>query len=164
MDGWFRTGDIGKLDEDRYLYVTDRKKDLIKTSGGKFIAPQPIESALKHNPLIAEAVVVGDKRKFPAVLLFPNFTALETQSKEAGLAFSSREELVKLAPVQTQYAAIVEEINRPLAQFEKLKTFRVVAAELSATDGTLTASLKMRRRAIEEQFKDRIEEIYAGEE
>jgi len=165
VDGWFRTGDIGKLDEDGYLYVTDRKKDLIKTSGGKFIAPQPIESALKHNPMIAEAVVVGDKRKFPAVLLFPNFAALEAQARENGLGFSTRQELVELAPVRARYAEIVEEINRPLAQFEKLKTFRVLAAELSASDGTLTASLKMRRRAIEEQFQSEIEKIYvdAGE-
>jgi len=80
IDGCFRTGDIGKLDEDGYLYVTDRKKDLIKTSGGKFIAPQPIGNALKHNPLVAEAVVVGDKKKFPAVLIFPNFGALEATS------------------------------------------------------------------------------------
>src|ERR1700724_1207885 len=77
VDGWFKTGDIGSLDEDGFLSVTDRKKDLLKTSGGKFIAPQPVENSLKHNPMIAEAVVVGDKRKFPAVLILPNFAALE---------------------------------------------------------------------------------------
>src|SRR5258707_3322097 len=91
-DGWFKTGDIGTLDADGFLYITDRKKDLIKTSGGKFIAPQPIENALKHNPLIAEAVVVGDKRRFPAVLIVPNFTALEAWSRDHSLATSSREE------------------------------------------------------------------------
>jgi long-chain acyl-CoA synthetase len=163
VDGWFRTGDIGKLDEDGYLYVTDRKKDLIKTSGGKFIAPQPIENALKHNPLVAEAVVVGDKRKFPAVLIFPNFAALEERVAAKGISVSSRAELVELAPVRARYAEIVEEINRPLAQFEKLKAFRVIAEELSAATGTLTASLKLRRRAIEEQFKEKIEEMYAAE-
>jgi long-chain acyl-CoA synthetase len=160
-DGWFKTGDIGKLDEDGFLYVTDRKKDLLKTSGGKFIAPQPIENALKHNPLVAEAVVVGDKRKFPAALIFPNFTALETRAKEKGLAFSSRTELIALAPVRARYAEIIDEVNQPLAQFEKLKAFRLVGEELSAATGTLTASLKPRRRAIEEQFKDRIETMYA---
>ena len=164
IDGWFRTGDIGKLDEDGYLYVTDRKKDLIKTSGGKFIAPQPIENALKHNPLVAEAVVVGDKKKFPAVLIFPNFAALEAKAAEKGMTFSSRGELVELAPVRARYAEIVDEINHPLAQFEKLKAFRLVAEELSAASGTLTASLKLRRRAIEEQFKGKIEEIYGAEE
>jgi long-chain acyl-CoA synthetase len=160
-DGWFKTGDIGKLDEDGFLYVTDRKKDLLKTSGGKFIAPQPIENALKHNPLVAEAVVVGDKRKFPAALIFPNFTALEARAKEKGLAFSSRTELIALAPVRARYAEIIDEVNQPLAQFEKLKAFRLVGEELSAATGTLTASLKPRRRAIEEQFKDRIETMYA---
>jgi long-chain acyl-CoA synthetase len=163
VDGWFRTGDIGKLDEDGYLYVTDRKKDLIKTSGGKFIAPQPIENALKHNPLVAEAVVVGDKRKFPAVLIFPNFAALEERAAAKGISFSSRAELVELAAVRARYAEIVEEINRPLAQFEKLKAFRLLAEELSAATGTLTASLKLRRRAIEEQFRNKIEEMYAAE-
>ena len=164
VDGWFRTGDIGRLDEDGYLYVTDRKKDLIKTSGGKFIAPQPIENALKHNPLVAEAVVVGDKKKFPAVLIFPNFAALEARVAEKGINFSSRGELVELAPVRARYAEIVEEINHPLAQFEKLKAFRLIAEELSAASGTLTASLKLRRRAIEEQFKAKIEEMYGAEE
>lgn len=163
IDGWFRTGDIGKLDEDGYLYVTDRKKDLIKTSGGKFIAPQPIENALKHNPLVAEAVVVGDKKKFPAVLIFPNFAALEAQSVAKGITFSSRAELVELAPVRARYREIVDEINGPLAQFEKLKAFRLIAEELSTASGTLTASLKLRRRAIEEQFKTKIEEMYGAE-
>lgn len=162
IDGWFRTGDIGKLDEDGYLYVTDRKKDLLKTSGGKFIAPQPIENALKHNPLVAEAVVVGDTRKFPAVLIFPNFVALEARIAAKGISFSSRAELVELPLVRARYAEIVDEINRPLAQFEKLKAFRLIAEELSAAAGTLTASLKLRRRAIEEQFSNKIEEMYAG--
>lgn len=160
VDGWFRTGDIGKLDEDGYLYVTDRKKDLIKTSGGKFIAPQPIENALKHNPLVAEAVVVGDKKKFPAVLIFPNFAALEARAAEKGISFTSHGELVELAPVRARYAEIMDEINHPLAQFEKLKAFRLIAEELSAAAGTLTASLKLRRRAIEEQFRQKIEEMY----
>jgi long-chain acyl-CoA synthetase len=161
VDGWFKTGDIGRIDEDGFLYVTDRKKDLLKTSGGKFVAPQPIENTLKHNPLIAEAVVVGDKRKFPAVLIFPNFPALEARAKDKALSFVSRQELIELAPVRARYAEIVDEVNHQLAQFEKLKTFRLVAEELSATAGTLTASLKVRRRAIEERFKEKIEEMYA---
>jgi long-chain acyl-CoA synthetase len=161
LDGWFKTGDIGALDQDGYLYVTDRKKDLIKTSGGKFIAPQPIENALKHHSLVAEAVVVGDKRKFPAALIFPNFAALEATAAAKGISFASRSELVELIPVQSRYAEIVEQVNHHLAQFEKLKAFRLVAEELSAKAGTLTASLKLRRRAIEEQFKAKIEEMYA---
>jgi long-chain acyl-CoA synthetase len=160
VDGWFKTGDIGRLDEDGFLYVTDRKKDLIKTSGGKFIAPQPIENALKHNPLIAEAVVIGDKRKFPAVLIFPDFAALESIAGRENLRFASREELIALTAVRNWYREIVAELNQSLAQFEKLKEFRLVAEELSATTGTMTASMKIRRRAIEERFQGKIEEIY----
>ena len=160
VDGWFKTGDIGKIDEDGFLYVTDRKKDLLKTSGGKFIAPQPIENALKHNPLIAEAVVVGDQRKFPSVLIFPNFAALEARAREKNLQFSSRKELVELAQVRARYAEIVSELNERLAQFEKLKEFRLASEELSDANGTLTASMKLRRRAIEEYFRDLIDDIY----
>jgi long-chain acyl-CoA synthetase len=158
---WFKTGDIGRLDGDGFLYVTDRKKDLIKTSGGKFIAPQPIENALKHNPLIAEAVVIGDKRKFPAVLIFPNFPVLESQLKNNGIECSSREELVGLQIVRSRYADIVEGLNQSLAQFEKLKEFRLLAEELSHSTDTLTASMKVRRRAVEERFRSTIDEIYA---
>ncbi len=160
-DGWFKTGDIGRLDADGFLYVTDRKKDLLKTSGGKFIAPQPIEGALKHNPLIAEAVVVGDKRKFPAVLIVPNFAALESWAREQGVAFSSREELVAEAKVCACYEAIIAELNQNLAQFEKLKKVALLAEEFSPANGTMTASLKIRRRAVEERCREQIEKMYA---
>jgi long-chain acyl-CoA synthetase len=161
VDGWFKTGDIGRIDEDGFLYVTDRKKDLLKTSGGKFIAPQPIEIALKHNPLVAEAVVIGDKRNFPAVLIFPNFVALEDRMRQRNLAFSSRQELLQLPPVRERYAEIVSEVNSDLAQFEKLKEFRLIAEEPSHSNGTMTASLKLKRRAIEDHFRQQIEEIYS---
>jgi long-chain acyl-CoA synthetase len=160
VDEWFKTGDIGRLDEDGFLYVTDRKKDLLKTSGGKFIAPQPIEGALKHNPMIAEAVVVGDKRKFPAVLIVPNFAALEPWGREHGVAFSSREELIADARVLAYYQEIVEEMNQGLAQFEKLKKIALLAEEFSPANGTMTASLKIRRRAVEERCRDQIEGMY----
>jgi long-chain acyl-CoA synthetase len=160
VDGWFKTGDIGELDADGFLYVTDRKKDLLKTSGGKFIAPQPIENSLKHNPLIAEAVVVGDKRKFPAVLILPNFAALEAWAREQGVACSSREELVADGRVQACYEAIVAEVNQNLAQFEKLKKVALLSEEFSAANGTMTASLKIRRRAVEEHCREQIEKMY----
>jgi long-chain acyl-CoA synthetase len=164
VDDWFKTGDIGRIDEDRFLYVTDRKKDLLKTSGGKFIAPQPIESSFKHYPWIAEAVVVGDKRKFPAVLIIPNFPAVENYARMQGLAFSSRHELIAIPEVYARYADIVQSVNSDLAQFERLKKFRLVAEELSSANGTLTASMKIRRRAIEEHFKSEIEEMYSETE
>ena len=121
VDDWFKTGDIGRIDEDGFLYVTDRKKDLLKTSGGKFIAPQPIESSCKHHPWVAEAIVIGDKRKFPAVLIIPNFAAVENYARMEGLVFSSRQELIAIPEVHARYADIVRSINEDLAQFERLK-------------------------------------------
>ena len=164
VDGWFKTGDIGKLDADGFLSVTDRKKDLIKTSGGKFIAPQPIENSLKHNPLIAEAVVLGDKRKFAAVLIAPNFPLLEDWARANGTAFSSRQGLVSSPRVRELYEGVVADLNRNLAQFERLKRVLLVADEFSAENGTLTASMKMRRRGVEERYRREIDDIYAAAE
>src|SRR4030095_6967696 len=118
VDGWFKTGDIGHLDSDGFLSVTDRKKDLIKTSGGKFIAPQPIENSLQHNALIAEAIVLGDKRKFPAVLISPYFPLLKYWARANQVTFSTRKELVASPKVQAMYAGIVEDLNKNLAGFE----------------------------------------------
>jgi long-chain acyl-CoA synthetase len=164
VDGWFKTGDIGKLDSDGFLSVTDRKKDLIKTSGGKFIAPQPLENSLKHNPLIAEAVVVGEKRKFPAVLIAPCFSVLQEWAKANNLSCRSRDELVDHSRVQALYESIVEEMNQSLAQFEKLKRVLLIADELSTANGMLTASLKLRRREVTEKYCERIEKMYAEAE
>ena len=164
VDGWFKTGDIGRVDEDGFLYVTDRKKDLLKTSGGKFIAPQPIESSFKHHPWVAEAIVIGDKRKFPSVLLVPNFAAVEEYARMEGLAFSSRRELITIPEIHARFAGIVDLVNVDLARFEKLKKFRLLDEELSAATGTLTASMKIRRRAIEEHFRHEIEEMYSETE
>ncbi|HEX4487802.1 MAG TPA: long-chain fatty acid--CoA ligase [Terriglobales bacterium] len=159
-DGWFRTGDVGNLDADGFLSVTDRKKDLIKTSGGKFIAPQPLENALKHNPLVAEAVVVGDKRRFACVLIAPNFPALEDWAKVHAAGFGSREELVRTDSVVSLYSGIVEGLNKDLAQFEKLKKVFLVAETFSTEDGTLTASMKLRRRIVEDRYRGQIEKLY----
>ena len=161
VDGWFKTGDIGQIDNEGFLSITDRKKDLIKTSGGKFIAPQPIENSLKLNPLIGTAVVFGDRRKFPAVLIAPNFPALENWARANQVEFVSRETLVANTEVQAMYESIVEELNRNLARFEKLKRVLVVPEELSAADGTLTHTFKVRRRGIEERYRTLIDEMYA---
>lgn len=164
VDGWFKTGDIGNLDADGYLSVTDRKKDLIKTSGGKFIAPQPIENSLKHNALIAEAVVLGDKRKFPAVLVSPYFPLLEDWARNNQVPFSSRADLTANPKVQTLYEGIIEDLNQNLARFEKLKKVVLIAEEFSAEHGTLTPTMKLRRRAIEERYRAIIDEMYAQAE
>ena len=164
VDGWFKTGDIGHIDEDGFLSITDRKKDLIKTSGGKFIAPQPIENSLKHNALVAEAVVLGEKRKFPSVLISPNFPLLEDWARGHELAFASRQELVAYPEVRGLYEGIVEEVNKNLARFEKLKRVMLVADEFSAENGTLTASMKLRRRVVEQRYLAQIEEMYTQAE
>jgi long-chain acyl-CoA synthetase len=161
VEGWFKTGDIGNLDADGFLSITDRKKDLIKTSGGKFIAPQPIENSLKHNALIAEAVVLGEMHKFPSVLIAPNFSLLEEWARSNDLRFASRQELVAHPEVRALYESIVEELNRNLARFEKLKKVLLVADEFSAENGTLTASMKLRRRVVAERYREQIEEMYA---
>ena len=122
LDGWFKTGDIGHLDSDGFLSITDRKKDLIKTSGGKFIAPQPIENSLKLNPLIGTAVVLGDRRKFPAALISPYFPVLEDWARANKLEFASRQELVGHAKVQALYEGIVEELNTEPGALRKVKT------------------------------------------
>jgi long-chain acyl-CoA synthetase len=163
-DGWFKTGDIASIDEDGYISITDRKKDLIKTSGGKFIAPQPIENSLKVNPFIAEAALLGDKRRFPAVLIIPAFDFLEPWAKQHGVKFSSRKELVKSHQVQSLYHDVVEEMNQNLAQYEKLKRVLVIPEELSIADGTLTPSMKLRRRNLTERYRKEIDALYADAE
>jgi long-chain acyl-CoA synthetase len=163
-DGWFSTGDIGHIDNDGYLSVTDRKKDLIKTSGGKFIAPQPIENALKLNPYVGVAAIIGDKRKFPAVLISPNFPALEDWARANEIPFSSRAELVADSRVQSMYESIVENINQNLARFEKLKRVLLVADEFSPDSGILTPTLKLRRRVVEDRYRHQIDDIYAQAE
>jgi long-chain acyl-CoA synthetase len=161
---WFKTGDIGNLDSDGYLSITDRKKDLIKTSGGKFIAPQPIENSLKLNPLIGVAVVLGDRRKFPAVLISPHFPVLEDWARANKIEFASRSDLVANSRVQALYEGVIEELNRNLARFEKLKKVLLVSDEFSYVDGTLTHTFKVRRRGIEERYRPLIDEMYAKAE
>ena len=164
VDGWFKTGDIGNIDADGYLSVTDRKKDLIKTSGGKFIAPQPIENSLKLSPLVGIAAILGDRRKFPAVMISPNFAPLEEWARENNIPFTSRVDLIANPKVQTLYEGIVEGINGNLARFEKLKRVLLVADEFTPDNGALTPTMKLRRKVIEERYKKQIDELYAQAE
>jgi long-chain acyl-CoA synthetase len=162
-EGWFRTGDIAHLDGDGFLYITDRKKELLKTSGGKLVAPQPIENKLKNNALVAEAALVGDKHKFISALLAPNFVALETWAQQHGIAANSRAELVADSRVIALYGEIVRAVNGGLANFETLKRFRVVADEWTQGSGELTPSMKLKRRAITARYAAVIDELYADE-
>ena len=161
--GWFSTGDIGRLDADGFLYITDRKKELLKTSGGKLVAPQPIENKLKVNLLVSQAALVGDKHKFISALISPNFAALEAWAKQQGIEAGNRAALVTDARVVARYEAIVQETNAGLANFETVKRFRVVAEEWTQETGELTPSMKLKRRTINERYANVIAALYADE-
>jgi long-chain acyl-CoA synthetase len=159
--GWFHTGDIGQIDADGYLTITDRKKDLLVTSGGKKIAPQPIEGILKRSPLVAEAILLGDRRKYAAVLIVPEFNALERRLRDLGRPPGTREELVARDDVIALYQEIVEALNRELSQFERIKRIALLPREFSVESGELTPTLKVKRKVVEERWKEKIEGLYA---
>ena len=160
VDGWFKTGDIGELDSEGFLSITDRKKDLIKTSGGKFIAPQPIENALKANVLVAQAAVIGDRRKYASVIIAPHFPLLEDWARANGVTFSSHQELVASGKVRDLYRGIIEDLNKKLAHFETIKKLVVVPDEFTVATGEITPTLKLKRRVIEKKYKQQIDELY----
>lgn len=162
-DGWFRTGDIGHLDEIGFLAITDRKKELLKTSGGKLIAPQPIENRLKANQMVGYAALVGDKHKFASVLISPNFGALEGWAKAQGISPENRLGLVQDQKVRMLFQGIVDDVNQGLAHFETIKRFKVIPDEWSVEQGELTPSLKLKRRVIESKYKGEIDSFYQDE-
>jgi len=157
---WFKTGDIGNIDAEGFLSITDRKKDLIKTSGGKFVAPQPIENKLKMSPLVGHPVVIGNARKFISVIICPNFQALEQWATEQGISPGSREALIRDPKVIEAYEKVVAEANQELAQFETLKKVLLVPDDFTVDKGDLTPSLKLKRRVIEQKYKKQIDAIY----
>jgi long-chain acyl-CoA synthetase len=161
--GYFRTGDIAHLDADGFLYVTDRKKELLKTSGGKLIAPQPIENKLKAHYLVANAALVGDRHKFASALISPNFTALEDWAAQQGIKTPTRRDLVANPRVVAEYQAIVDRVNQDLANFETIKRFHLVPDEWSLDSGELTPSLKLKRRVILQKYASDIAALYADE-
>ncbi len=161
--GWFHTGDIGHLDADGFLFITDRKKELLKTSGGKMVAPQPIENKLKNHMLVANAALIGDRHKFISALIAPNFVALEEWAAQRGIRAESRASLVADPRVVEIYTEVVREINRTLANFETIKRFRVLADEWTQDSGELTPSMKIKRRVLTAKYAAAIAELYADE-
>jgi long-chain acyl-CoA synthetase len=161
-DGWFHTGDIGVLDADGYLQITDRKKELIVTSGGKNVAPQSLEAALGRDRLVADAVLIGDGRHFLSALIVPNFGELARrlglQAAEAG----NRDRLLERAEVRALYQKSVDAVNAQHAQFERVKRFALLPHDFSVESGELTPTLKLKRRVIEEKYRKVIDEIYSG--
>jgi long-chain acyl-CoA synthetase len=161
-DGWFHTGDIGHLDPDGFLVITDRKKDIIVTSGGKNIAPQPIENRLKTNAFITEVVMIGDKRNYPTALVVPNFEALEAWAAKSGLTAGNREELVGRAEIVQHYLGLITALVADIAQYEKIKKVTVLPNEFTQESGELTPTLKVKRRVIAEKYAEQIEKMYQG--
>ena len=160
-DGWFKTGDIGYLDKDNYLFITDRKKDLLKTAAGKFVAPQPIENTLKTSPYLLNAMVVGDQRKFVVALIVINPVTVGAKLAEEGVEFTSSAEMA--AHPQT-YALIQREVHRlttHLAQYETIKRFALLPDDFTFDSGALTFTMKLKRRVVEHQYHDLIDKLYA---
>jgi long-chain acyl-CoA synthetase len=160
-DGWFHTGDVGEVDRDGYLRITDRLKDLIVTAGGKKVAPQPIEARLKAFQYLAEAILVGDQRKYIAALVIPNFANLEALARSHGVTWGSHAELVQSPVVLKAFEAHIGKLNEELASFERIKRFRLLDRELEHKAGEITPSMKVRRSVIATTFADLIQSMYA---
>jgi long-chain acyl-CoA synthetase len=159
-DGWFSTGDIGYVDKDNYLFITDRKKDLIKTAAGKFVAPQSIENALKTSPYILNAMVVGDRRKFIVALLVPNAATVAAKATDQGIKFISSEELASHPWVHALIESEVKRLTIHLAQYETIKRFALLPEDFTFDNGSLTFTLKLKRRVVEQQYASVIESLY----
>jgi long-chain acyl-CoA synthetase len=161
-DGWLHTGDVGTIDEDGFLTVTDRKKDIIVTAGGKNVSPQNIENALKASPLVSQALVVGDRRPFLTALITLDPDELGRWAAEQGLDGDAGE-LSQRDDVRELVARAVEESNRGLAHFEQIRAWTILPRDFSADEGEITPTLKLKRRICEQHFGNEIEALYAAQ-
>jgi len=162
-EGWFHTGDIGEVDKDGYLKITDRKKDIIINAYGKNIAPQPLEALLKSSPYIGTPVLIGDRRKFIVTLIVPNFEKLERDAAAMGIRFDSREELVKDERVKAIYQNEIDRFNRNLDRQEKIRRFALLPRDFTIEADEITPSLKVKRKNIDKKYKEIIDELFADE-
>ena len=159
QDGWFKTGDIGRM-EDGFLYITDRKKELIITAGGKNIAPQPLENELKMDKYLSSAFVYGDRKPYLTALLVPNLERLLDFAKEQHIDYFDLDDLVLREPVQKLFGQRLDEINSRLPQYETIKKFVLLSHDFSIENGELTPTMKLRRKVIYEKYKQKIEDMY----
>jgi long-chain acyl-CoA synthetase len=162
-EGWFHTGDIGEIDKDGFLKITDRKKDIIINAYGKNIAPQPIEALLKSSPYVGTPVLLGDRRKYLAALIVPNFEKLEREAAGLGVQVRSREELVDHPKVKALIQDEIDRFNKNLDRQEKIRRFALIARDFSIEEDEITPSLKVKRKVIDKKYKHLIDQMYADE-
>jgi long-chain acyl-CoA synthetase len=159
-DGWFKTGDIGTIDADGFLRITDRKKELFKTSGGKYISPQPIEQAIKGSRFVSQVVLIGAGRKFPAALIVPVWEQLESYCKLKGIEVQSLKDLCQHPRILDLLNRQIDALTPNLARYEKIKAIALLENEFSIEGGELTPTLKIKRRVIDEKYRDIIDRLY----
>jgi len=162
-DGWFRTGDIGEIDQEGFLKITDRKKELFKTSGGKYIAPSPIEQMIRSSSFVSQAVLVGNERKFAAALIVPNFEMLDSYAKHKGFDRMSPDRYCSDDRIIDLFRRQVDAATGGLAKFETVKKIALLDKELSVEGGELTPTMKIKRRVIDSKYKELIDRLYSEE-
>jgi long-chain acyl-CoA synthetase len=163
-DGWFKTGDIGTLDAEGYLRITDRKKELFKTSGGKYVAPQPIEQRIKRSRFVNQVVLIGNGRKFAAALIVPDWEMLRSYAQHKGLDCKTPSEFCRNPRVIDLFQRQVDSVTEDLSRFERVKRVALLERELTVEGGELTPTLKVKRRIIDEKYKETIDRLYAEAE
>ncbi|MNL18979.1 Long-chain-fatty-acid--CoA ligase FadD15 [compost metagenome] len=163
-EGWYHTGDIGEIKEGRFLKITDRKKEIFKTAGGKYVAPQMLENKYKESPLIEQIMVLGENRKFPSALIVPNFEALKAWCGKKGINYTTKEEMIKNEQVITKYDQIIAYSSKEFGKWEQVKRFALLAKEWSIDGGELTPKLSLKRKVILEKNAEIIEKIYKDAE
>jgi long-chain acyl-CoA synthetase len=163
-DGWFKTGDIGTFDEDGFLRITDRKKELFKTSGGKYIAPQPIEQMIKGSQFVNQVVLIGNGRKFAAALIVPDWERVESYVQLKGIKAGSRAELCKDPRIIDLFQRQVASLTSELAQYESVKKVALLENEMTIDGGELTPTMKVKRRVVDEKYRDVIDALYDDSE
>jgi long-chain acyl-CoA synthetase len=163
-DGWFKTGDIGALDAEGYLRITDRKKELFKTSGGKYVAPQPVEQRIKQSRFVNQVVLIGDGRKFAAALIYPDWEMLRSYAQMKGLDCKTPAEFCRHPRILDLMQRQVDSVTGDLSRFERVKRVALLERELTVEGGELTPTLKVKRRVVDEKYKDVIDRLYAEAE
>ncbi len=160
VEGWLKTGDAGRIDEKGNLYITDRIKDLMKTSGGKYIAPQKLETVLINDAFIDQIAIIGDQKKFVSALMVPNFEALKEYAEKNKISFDTLEDLISHSSIVEMFKERFDELQKSFSGFEKIKKFTILPKEFSIAAGELTATLKLKRKIISKKYKELIDRMY----